>query len=62
MELYARHWDIEVYYKSDKLDMRGSALLQSHTELTAMQEVAAIVLANAIVARQRAAVAKKQQR
>jgi len=41
-----------------KLDMRGSALLQSHTELTAMQEVAAIVLANAILARQRAAVAK----
>jgi hypothetical protein len=58
MELYARRWDIEVYYKSVKLDMRGSALLQSHTELSAMQEVAAIVLANALLARQRAAVAK----
>ena len=55
--LYARRWEQELYYKELKIDLRSSELLQSHTPETAAQEIAALILASAIVARQRAVVA-----
>jgi len=52
-ELYARRWEQELYYKELKLELRGGELLQSHTLETAMQELAAMVIASAILARLR---------
>jgi len=52
-ELYARRWEQELYYKELKLELRGGDLLQSHTLETAMQELAAMVIASALVARER---------
>jgi hypothetical protein len=52
-ELYARRWEQELYYKQLKLELRGGELLQSHTLETAMQELAALVMASALIARAR---------
>ena len=52
-ELYARRWEQELYYKQLKLELRGGELLQSHTLETAMQELAALVMASALIARTR---------
>lgn len=52
-ELYARRWEQELYYKELKLELRGGDLLQSYTLETAMQELAAMVIASAIIARLR---------
>lgn len=59
MGLYAKRWEIEIFYKEIKVDMRKSPLLQSQTPETAMQEVAALIMANAILARQRVLAARK---
>ena len=47
--LYARRWEQEVFYKELKVDMRSAPCLQSHTPLTAMQEIAALILAYAVL-------------
>ena len=47
LALYARRWEQELFYKELKVDMRSTPLLQSHTPLTAMQEIAALILAYA---------------
>jgi hypothetical protein len=52
-ELYARRWECELYYKELKYDVRGTPVLASHTVETALQEIAALVLASAVVARMR---------
>lgn len=57
LALYARRWEHELVYRQIKVDMRQSALLKSHTVHTAAQEVAALVLAHAIVAQSRIDVA-----
>jgi hypothetical protein len=49
LALYARRWEQEIFYKELKVDMRSTPLLQSHTPLTAMQEVAALILAYAVL-------------
>ena len=49
LALYARRWEQEVFYKELKVDMRSTPCLQSHTPLTAMQEIAALILAYAVV-------------
>jgi hypothetical protein len=49
LALYARRWEQELFYKELKVDMRSTPLLQSHTALTAMQEVAALILAYAVL-------------
>ena len=49
LKLYARRWESEIYYKELKIDMRGGDLLQSHTPLTAAQEIAAWILAHAVL-------------
>jgi hypothetical protein len=49
LKLYAQRWESEIYYKELKIDMRGGDLLQSHTPLTAAQEIAAWILAHAVL-------------
>jgi hypothetical protein len=53
LELYGRRWEEEIFYKELKIDMRSRELLQSHTPETAAQEVAALLLAHAILVDQR---------
>ena len=49
LALYARRWEQELFYKELKVDARSTPYLQSHTPLTAMQEIAALILAYAIL-------------
>jgi len=49
LALYARRWEQEVFYKELKVDMRSTPYLQSHTPLTAIQEIAALILAYAVL-------------
>jgi len=53
-ELYARRWDHELYYREVKRHLRKTEVLQSHTVDTGAQEIAALVLASALLARERA--------
>ncbi len=57
LALYARRWEQEMMYKQLKIDMRQAPLLNSHTPHTAAQEVAALLLAHAVVAQARLQVA-----
>lgn len=59
LALYARRWEQEIFYKELKVDMRSAELLNSHTEVTAAQEIAALILAHAILVEQRMAVAEE---
>lgn len=54
IELYARRWEHELYYRELKRQLRKSEVLQSHTPETGAQEIAAVVLASALLARERA--------
>jgi len=47
--LYGRRWEQELFYKELKVDMRSTPHLQSHTPLTAIQEIAALILAYAVL-------------
>ena len=47
--LYGRRWEQETFYKELKVDMRSTPYLQSHTPLTAMQEIAALIVAYAVL-------------
>lgn len=58
--LYARRWEHELYYRQLKHELRRGELLQSHTPMTAAQEVAALVLASAMLARERVRAAAGQ--
>jgi hypothetical protein len=58
-EHYARRWEHELYYRELKRDVRSSSVLTSHTLETALQELAALVLAMAVVARVRVAAADR---
>ena len=53
LALYARRWEQEIFYKELKVDARSTPCLQSHTPLTAMQEIAALILAYAVLVRYR---------
>jgi hypothetical protein len=53
IELYARRWEHELYYRELKRQLRKSEVLQSHTIETGAQEIAAVVLASALLARER---------
>jgi len=55
--LSASRWEHELYFREIKRQLRRTALLQSHTVETGAQEIAAIVLASAIIADERARVA-----
>lgn len=49
LALYARRWEQEIFYKELKVDTRSTPCLQSHTPLTAIQEIAALILAYAVL-------------
>lgn len=53
VELYAQRWEHELYYREVKRVLRKDELLNSHTVETAAQEIAALVLASALIARER---------
>lgn len=59
-ELYATRWEQELYFRDAKRVLRHGDVLQSHTLETAAQEIAAIVLATALLARERARAAAGQ--
>jgi hypothetical protein len=50
---YADRWEQELYYRELKLDVRSAPVLASQTPETALQEIAALVLASAVLARLR---------
>jgi len=52
-QLYTRRWEQELFYKQIKLDVLNTPLLRAQTAQTASQEVAALVLAAALVAQVR---------
>jgi hypothetical protein len=56
--LYGRRWEQETFYKELKVDMRSMPYLQSHTPLTAMQEIAALIVAYAVLVDYRIEAAK----
>jgi len=58
--VYASRWDHELYFREIKRQLRRTALLQSHTVETGAQEIAAIVLASAVIASERARAATGQ--
>jgi Transposase DDE domain len=58
--VYASRWEHELYFREIKRQLRRTALLQSHTVETGAQEIAAIVLASAVIARERARAATGQ--
>jgi hypothetical protein len=53
-QLYAQRWEHELYFRDVKRQLRKSAVLQSHTVETGAQEIAAVVLASAVLAGERA--------
>ena len=58
VELYATRWEHELFYRELKSHLHGRAnLLDAQTPETAAQEALALLLAAAVIARQRAAVA-----
>jgi hypothetical protein len=57
VELYARRWEQEVFYHELKLRVASGGVLQSHTPETALQELAALLMACTLVAEERLAVA-----
>lgn len=58
LKLYGFRWEHEIFYKELKINMRGGDVLQSHTPETAAQEVAALLMACALIAEQRLAAAR----
>lgn len=56
-QVYTQRWEHELYFREIKRQLRKTDVLQSHTVETAAQEIAAIILASAMLAgeRQRAA-------
>jgi hypothetical protein len=58
--LYASRWEHELYFREVKRHLRKTDVLQSHTVETGAQEIAAVVLASAVVAMERARAANGQ--
>ena len=58
LALYAQRWEQESFYRELKVDMRSTPLVQSHTPLTAAQEIAALIMAYAILVGERIQAAK----
>jgi hypothetical protein len=56
-QVYTQRWEHELYFREVKRQLRKTDVLQSHTVETGAQEIAALVLASAVLAteRQRAA-------
>jgi Transposase DDE domain len=58
-QLYASRWEHELYFREVKRQLRHTAVLQSHTLETGAQEIAALVLASAVLATERARAATR---
>jgi hypothetical protein len=58
--LYATRWEHELYFRNAKRVLRQTAVVQSHTVDTAAQEIAAIILVTAMLARERLRAANGQ--
>jgi hypothetical protein len=58
--LYASRWEHELYFREVKRHLRKTDVLQSHTVETGAQEIAALVLASALLATERARAANGQ--
>ncbi len=58
--VYTSRWEHELYFREVKRQLRKTALLQSHTVETGAQEIAALVLASAVLASERARAATGQ--
>lgn len=58
--LYATRWEHELYFRNAKRVLRQTDVLQSHTVETAAQEIAAIILVTALLARERTRAANGQ--
>ena len=58
LELYARRWEQEIATDELKNKLHRGHLLRSHTAKTAVQELAALVMAQAMIARVRLSVAQ----
>jgi hypothetical protein len=56
---YAQRWESELYFRELKLDVRNAPVLASHTLETALQELLALVLASAVLARLRVEAAER---
>jgi hypothetical protein len=52
-QLYASRWEHELYFRNAKRILRHTDVLQSHTVETGAQEIAAIILVTAMLARER---------
>jgi hypothetical protein len=52
--VYASRWEHELYFRELKRQLRRTTVLQSHTVETGAQEIAALVLASAVLATERA--------
>ncbi len=52
-QLYAQRWEHELYFRELKRQVRRTDLLQSHTIVTAAQEIAALILVSAVLAAER---------
>jgi DDE family transposase len=59
-QLYATRWEHELYFRNAKRVLRQTDVLQSHTVETGAQEIAAIMLVTALLARERARAANGQ--
>src|SRR5216684_133660 len=57
-KVYATRWEHELYFRNAKGVLRQTDVLQSHTVETGAQEIAAIILVTALLARERARAAK----
>lgn len=57
VQLYAMRWEQEIAFKELKIEIKSDSLLLSHTLCTAAQEVAALLMAQAIIVRARLAAA-----
>lgn len=60
IEVYAQRWEHELFYRQLKRQLRKHEVLQSHTMETGAQEIAAMSLVAALLARQRAEAANGQ--
>jgi hypothetical protein len=58
--VYASRWEQELYFREVKRQVRRNGVLQSHTVETGAQEIAALVLASAVLATERARTANGQ--
>jgi Transposase DDE domain len=55
LALYGRRWEVELFNRELKVDLRHAQLLHSHTVETVVQEILALVLAMSVLSQQRLA-------